>query len=87
MSGETLHHAIHLNNRSEIETILDSPDALRVVEIPDKFGNFPLMTAILEDNLEIVELLVLKGANVNAQNEAGKTALMIGKLNSKIILI
>jgi ankyrin repeat protein len=30
--------------------------------------------------LEIVELLILKGALVNAQNEAGKTALMLGKL-------
>lgn len=72
-----------MNKLSEIEAILDSPDALRVIEIPDKIGNFPLMTAVLADNLDLVELLIQKGASVNAQNEAGKTALMIGKQNLK----
>lgn len=81
MTGECLHKAILLNEIKDVETILDSPDALRVIELPDKIGNTPLMCAIIADNLDIVELLVLKGADVNTQNESGKSALMFG--NSK----
>ena len=35
----------------------------------------------------MVELLISKGANVNAQNESGKSALMLGKWCLKLIWI
>jgi fibronectin type 3 and ankyrin repeat domains protein 1 len=54
ITGEALHKAINLNRKTEIETILQSPDAYKLIEVPDKYGNFPLMNAVLKDNLEYV---------------------------------
>lgn len=87
LTGDNLHKAISLEKKYEVEAILDSPDGPRVLEIPDKFGNFPLMTAVNRNNLEIVELLILKGAVVNAQNEAGKTALMLAAFAGKLRIV
>ena len=50
-----------LESQKEVEKILDSPEALSIIEIKDKIGNFPLMAAVYADNFEIVELLVSKG--------------------------
>jgi len=44
-----------------VEKILDSPDALRVLEIKDRIGNFPLMTAVYTQNIEMIQLLISKG--------------------------
>ncbi len=35
----------------------------------------------------MVELLITKGANVNSQNESGKTALMLAAFSGKINVI
>ncbi len=56
-----MHHAISSLNRKEVEKILDSPDALRVLEIKDRIGNFPLMTAVYTQNIEMIQLLISKG--------------------------
>ncbi len=45
------------------------------------------MTAVNRNNLELVELLILKGAKVNAQNEAGKTALMLAAFGGKLRIV
>ena len=87
LTGENLHKAIALDRKYEVEAILDSPDGERILEITDKFGNFPLMTAVNRNNLELVELLILKGAKVNAQNEAGKTALMLAAFGGKLRIV
>jgi ankyrin repeat protein len=54
LTGEALHRAIVLDRRNEVEKILDSPDGPRIIEIPDKFGNLPLMIAVNRNNLELV---------------------------------
>ena len=34
---------------------------MRVIEIKDRIGNFPLMTAVYANNIELIELLISKG--------------------------
>ena len=75
------------NKQIEIENILNSPDALRIIEIPDKNGNTPLMNVTLHEHVDLVELFITKGANINNQNEAGKTALMLACFNHSIPMI
>jgi hypothetical protein len=36
----------------EVEEILDSPLGKRIIDIPDRFGNLPLMLAVNRNNLE-----------------------------------
>ena len=52
ITGEALHKAIILERTTDVEKILDSQDGKRVIEIPDKYGNFPLMVAVNRNNLE-----------------------------------
>ena len=47
-----LHKAIVLDRKNDVEQILNSPEGHRIVEIPDKFGNLPLMIAVNRNNLE-----------------------------------
>ena len=47
-----LHKAIILDRKSDVAQILESPEGSRIVEIPDKFGNLPLMIAVNRNNLE-----------------------------------
>jgi hypothetical protein len=42
---------------------------------PDKYGNFPLMNAIKCCNEELAGLLLKRGADINAKNIAGETAM------------
>jgi len=87
LTGENLHKAILANRQIEIENILNTADALRIIEIPDKNGNTPLMNIVIHDHVDLVEMFVTKGANINTQNEAGKTALMIACFYHSIPMI
>ena len=58
MTGDALHKAIGLDKKSEVEKILDSPDGPRVIEIPDKLSNLPLMIAVNRNNLEYFFLFI-----------------------------
>lgn len=87
ITGEAFQKAIALDRKAEVETICDSDDGQRVIEIPDKFGNLPIMIAVNRNNLDMVELLISKGCDVNAQNENGKTALMLAAFAGKLNII
>jgi hypothetical protein len=52
LTGDALHKAIVLDRKSEVEKILESPEAPRLLAIPDKFGNLPLMIAVNRNNIE-----------------------------------
>lgn len=52
MCGDILHKAIQKERVREVEEILESEQAARILEIPDKFDHFPLMIAVLKSNLE-----------------------------------
>ena len=47
----------------------------------DEQGNTPLMRAALDGQTKQVEALLRKGADVNAQNREGRTALMSAIIN------
>ena len=57
--------------KSEIEDFFDSSDALHLIETFDKFGNTPLIDAVLVGNLMLVDYLINHGANVDHLNGAG----------------
>ena len=46
------------------------------VNICDKYGVTPLMHAVLNRNIYILELLLKNGADTDMKNDSGKTALM-----------
>ena len=48
----------------------------RIVNLTDKFGKSPLHFAIESDNVEIVELLIRRGADINMSTMHGITPLM-----------
>ena len=52
LNGESFHKAIILDRKSEVERILDSSNGPKFLDIPDKFGNLPLMIAIIRNNFE-----------------------------------
>ena len=45
------------------------------VDQPDQFGRTPLMFTVLADRLDCAEVLIKKGANVDARDNGGRTAL------------
>lgn len=47
----------------------------------DKDGMTPLMMAVREENVETVEALCMAGIDLNEQNNAGQTAMMLAVLN------
>jgi hypothetical protein len=52
LTGDGLHKAILLDRKSEVEKMLETEDGPRLLEIPDKFGNLPLMIAVNRNNVE-----------------------------------
>jgi len=46
-------------------------------EMYDNEGDTPLIKAVTSGYYQIVELLLVRGANINAQNELGNTALHV----------
>jgi ankyrin repeat protein len=57
-----------------VRTLLD---AGAKVDVPDVRGMTPLMLAVAHDrqNIEVIRLLIARGADVNAKSRAGETAL------------
>ncbi|CAF0868090.1 unnamed protein product [Brachionus calyciflorus] len=84
LNGELFHKAITLDRKSDIEKMLQSSIGERLLQIPDKFGNLPLMIAIIRNNFDIFQTLIEYGADVNAQNESLKTALMLAAFYGKL---
>jgi len=54
------------------------------INIKDRDGMTPLMVAVSEDKIEIVKLLLKKGANINLQSKIGYTALHFAAQNNKV---
>jgi len=46
------HKAIFLDNRKEIDIMLESPNGEKLFSIPDRLGNLPLMIAVVRNNPE-----------------------------------
>ncbi|GBN29124.1 Ankyrin-3 [Araneus ventricosus] len=66
-----LHSASRFGHRKVVETLLGNG-----FEIDARWDNYtPLLYAVINNHCEIARLLISKGANVNAQNGEGMTAL------------
>ncbi|KAK3095975.1 hypothetical protein FSP39_021528 [Pinctada imbricata] len=75
LNGEHLHRAIIRNVVEDVVKVLDTGDVS--TDVNDKYGFSALMQASQKGYLEIMEVLLEKGADVHLQNDAGKTALML----------
>ena len=51
------------------------------VNFQDKHGNTDLINAIFHKNIKIIKYLIEKGADINAKNEDGYTALDLASIN------
>ncbi|CAH1783527.1 unnamed protein product [Owenia fusiformis] len=84
LTGDHLHRAVNLRTLDQLENILDTGDV--VIDVPDKYGNCPLMNAASKGYIDVMDVLIARGADVNWKNDSGKTALMMacytGKLES-----
>ena len=74
-----LHSLIRWNKKQkEIENLLNMKDAITIINKNDpKNGNTSLHIAAQNGHVDLVTMLILKGANVNAQNHKKNTALHV----------
>ncbi len=79
--GESIHAAVRSGNRQEVRQLLAHGVD---VDTRDRLGGTPLLDAAWTGDLAMVELLLAKGADVNATHaEAGSTALEYAVLTSR----
>ncbi len=52
INADVLHKAIVLNRGDVVERILSVPEGKKLLEIPDKFGCLPLLTAVNLKNIK-----------------------------------
>lgn len=69
-----LYQAIRTNDLARLKTLVSSRDAANA---PGQFGATPLMDVAAAGSVEAMTFLIGKGADVNAQNAFGTTALMM----------
>ena len=69
-----LYQAIRSNDVARLKTLVTSPDTANA---RGAFGETPLMDAAVAGSVEAMTVLLDKGADVNAQNPFGTTALMM----------
>lgn len=55
-----------LDRKAEIEQMLQSSIGERLLQIPDKFGNLPLMIAIIRNNFEYIKKKEFKSEIINS---------------------
>jgi ankyrin repeat protein len=68
-----IHSAIRWNKFEDVKILVINTTAANCCD--DKNGNLPIHIAAQNGHFEIIEFLISKGANVNAQNNKGNTAL------------
>jgi ankyrin repeat protein len=72
LAADDLYAAIRTNDLTRIGSLVKTPaDA----NARGEFGNTPLMSAAVAGSLDAMKLLIARGADVNAQNALGTTAL------------
>ncbi len=72
--AEKFYSAIRENNLTQLKALLEGPAAK--ADVPDNHGITPLMYAAEIGSLDAMRVLIDRGADVNAQNDFGSTALM-----------
>jgi hypothetical protein len=74
-----IHYASSIDKHKTIEILIKAGANLNILYYEDS----PIMTAIYYENLEIVELLLKNGVNVNFKNKNGKTAAISAVVYNK----
>lgn len=82
LTGIHLHRAVLLNDVMGVERILETGEVN--AEVTDKYGFTPLMQAAQKGYPEVMEVLIKHGADVDTQNDSGKTALMLATFAGKL---
>ena len=72
MKVQALHSALAGNHREVARALLE---AGAPVNAGQQEGWTPLMEAVLHDDVEIAKMLLARGADPKAQNDAGKSAI------------
>jgi len=81
-----LHHAA-FNNTPDVATILLAQDVIDLEHRRSQYGFTPLLVAAFEGNLEMVDLLVAHGANIEAQDDWDDTPLNVASWNGNFDVV
>lgn len=68
-----IHRLVRAGNLAAVEELLQ--DSASLIHDRDDDGNTPLMVAAQNNNKKMVKFLLRKGADINAQNLTGQSAL------------
>jgi len=71
--GQDIFSAARTNDTTYVKQYVQNQG---VIDTANGRGFTPLILAIYNDSYEVAQLLIAKGANVNAQDKSGNTALM-----------
>eukprot|EP00053_Salpingoeca_punica_P002028 m.35880 g.35880 ORF g.35880 m.35880 type:complete len:317 (+) comp11347_c0_seq1:245-1195(+) len=82
VNGSDLHNAVAQWDAAAVREILQT--GIVDVDVPDKFGSSPLMSASQKGFVSVVEELLRRGANINFTNGSGKTSLMMASFNGHL---
>lgn len=85
ISGEDLHRAVLAKDLQAVRDILDSGHV--GVDVPDKLGHSPLMTAAQKGHVRIAEDLLHRGADVSFTNTSGKSSLMLAAFEGHVPIL
>ena len=73
--------AAHSDNTKLIQKLLDKLDELGKkkdeIDTPDSRGTTPLMQAITNNHVDVSQLLINEGANINTEDQLGNTPLLL----------
>ncbi len=81
-----LHHAA-MSNQHEIAEILLSKESIDLEHRRDQFGFTPLLTAAFEGHVEMVELLIAHGANIEAEDNWKDTPINVAAWNGQLAVV
>ncbi|MFK7802362.1 MAG: ankyrin repeat domain-containing protein [Anaerolineae bacterium] len=81
-----LHHAA-FENATDIAEILLAENLIDLEARRTQFGFTPLLVAAFEGNVEMVELLLANGSNIEAVDDWGDTAVNVSAWNGKLNVV
>jgi ankyrin repeat protein len=89
-AGLELIYAVEKNNPTMVNALIQQGALLELERegegewLPPSCSLTPLQTAIKNESMEIIKLLLLAGANPDTQNRRGKTALMVAAIHCQL---